>query len=499
MQFIAFAIIHSIMMFIWTFAYLNRSNNRLNQAFLSFLSVIILWMILSVGDGLGEALAIGPAIKTVYFVSMLNMSLFFLYFTYRLLARKLDWLFWGSVVVNTLTIISRYLFPIDYSEPEFWRMTHPVVAPVMAGIFSLPLIVALGLMIWQYGHVSDRRRRHQLRYVFIGISIAGTLSVVSEYALPALFGINTHFVLMYVAILVLTLFLFAAIMRYNFLSIQSDYIYRRLFFHSMEGIVLIDKHERIVNVNNTARQILHAEDMDVGDKITDYIADYAFDDTYRQRELVIRRDDQTYYATMTQHPIDLVDPYSVKLMALSDITDAKRAVQRDQAMLIQKAVVDPLTGLYNRQYLMDNYLADDHCPDDESQITLMFLDVDGLKRINDQYGHLFGDHVLQLVAGCICKNIRKHEKAIRFGGDEFVVVLSGISIDDAYRIAERIRMGVKALDFSDHGVTLTLTMSIGLIEGSASMKELITCADSAMYRSKIAGKDRTTIFNREDG
>ncbi|MPN01404.1 Diguanylate cyclase DosC [bioreactor metagenome] len=132
---------------------------------------------------------------------------------------------------------------------------------------------------------------------------------------------------------------------------------------------------------------------------------------------------------------------------------------------------------------------------------LLFIDVDDFKNINDTYGHLVGDAVLKELAACIKNNVRIANDAVRFGGDEFVIVLENVSAEEAYLVAERIRSCAGELEFSGAESAFHITLSIGLIEGAAPLNELLEKADHAMYTSKSKGKNNTTIFseNSADG
>ena len=129
----------------------------------------------------------------------------------------------------------------------------------------------------------------------------------------------------------------------------------------------------------------------------------------------------------------------------------------------------------------------------------VFIDVDDFKAINDTYGHLVGDEVLKELAACIKNNLRVANDAIRFGGDEFLVVLEQVGLEEAYRIAERLRDCAGELEFSGGDTRFHITLSIGLIEGTAPLTVLLEKADHAMYASKSKGKNRTTVFSEADG
>ncbi|BAE85449.1 sensor domain-containing diguanylate cyclase [Desulfitobacterium hafniense] len=487
-QYITFSIVYGIMIFIWTFVYLNKSKDKVNESFLGFLTVVILWMVLSISIAGDDISTLGLVLKTIYFYSMLNMAVAFLLFIYRFIGRKLDGLFYMSVTINTLTILARYLFPIDYADPTFWRLTDPVVAPVMSALFSLPAVFALMLIVRHYKMTRDGKLRTQLRFVLSGTGLACLISIVSEYILPAYFGLESNLSLMYFAILIFIVYIFRSIIKFKFLNIQSDYVYRRLFLNSGEGILIINRHLTIVSINNLAKEILENKAIEPGDKITQLIKTYDFDTNYKQQEITIVVESGEKYLTMTQHPIDPDDRDSTKLLVVNDITSAKLKLKQEKELLMKRSSIDPQTGFFNKQYMLDYDKAESP---ELGNTALLFIDIDNFKSINDLYGHLAGDSILKSVAECIRCSIGSEAQVIRFGGDEFVVIFANPGKDEAYLAAEAIRTKVNALNLPEHYGDLTLSLSIGLAEGRVPVRELITQADEAMYSAKSQGKNRT--------
>ena len=197
---------------------------------------------------------------------------------------------------------------------------------------------------------------------------------------------------------------------------------------------------------------------------------------------------------MTQYPIDEWENDPIKLLVLSDLTQAKLMQQREKEQLLEKSNIDQLTGLFSRQYLRDKY---ENAGKYAVRTALLFIDVDDFKSINDSYGHLVGDEVLKELAACIKNNVRVTNDAVRFGGDEFVIVLENTSAEEAYLVAERIRSCAGELEFYGAESLFHITLSIGLIEGVAPLDELLEKADRAMYASKNKGKNKTTVFSEK--
>ena len=113
LELLALVFIYGVMMFIWTFVFLNRSHDKVNQSFLAFLSNILVWMVLNNLDNYGDGTVVTLAAKTAYWLSMMYLSITFLLFVYRLIKRKIDWLFYLSLGLNTLAVVVRYLYPMD--------------------------------------------------------------------------------------------------------------------------------------------------------------------------------------------------------------------------------------------------------------------------------------------------------------------------------------------------------------------------------------------------
>lgn len=495
LQLIALVLIYGAMMFIWTFVFLNRSHDKVNQAFLVFLSNILIWMVLNNLADYGDATMTTLVSKTVYWLSMMYLSITFLFFVYRLLKKKIDWLFFAALALNTLTVVARYLFPIDYTDPTFWRLSDPVVAPLMSFAFSLPALYALYLVLGKIILTKDKRQRKQLNFVLYGIGLALVISVISEYLLPVVFHIEERLYLMHFAIAVFVVAIFASIMRFRLLNLRSDYIYRNLFLNASEGILIVNRYGRILSANRIAKELLHNPDLDAGEAVSSYIAEYRYDTDYHQQEVELLQDGHKRYLAMTQYPIDEWEKDITKLLVLTDLTQARQMQEREKEQLLEKSNIDQLTGLFSRQYLRDKYREDAACA---ARTALLFIDVDDFKNINDSYGHLIGDEVLKELASCIKNNVRVANDAVRFGGDEFVIVLENVSTEEAYLVAERIRSCAGALEFYGAESVFHITLSIGLIEGAAPLDELLEKADRAMYASKNKGKNKTTIFS-EDG
>ncbi len=177
--------------------------------------------------------------------------------------------------------------------------------------------------------------------------------------------------------------------------------------------------------------------------------------------------------------------------------------QRHRARLERMARVDALTGIANRVAFEDRLEQEfERSRRHGRRFALLYIDLDGFKAINDSQGHQAGDQVLRDVAGSLVSGCRGEDLAARFGGDEFVLLLSELpDVAQAARIAEKIRDRIAALCWDGRSVTASIGIAL-FPDHAEGLPELIRLADTAMYDSKKAGKNRVTLasprFARED-
>jgi diguanylate cyclase (GGDEF)-like protein len=180
----------------------------------------------------------------------------------------------------------------------------------------------------------------------------------------------------------------------------------------------------------------------------------------------------------------LTIPVAAALQNSARISDAERLSHTDD-----------LTQLHNARY-MRQFLVNEtkRARRYNSNLATVFLDLDDFKQVNDLHGHLVGSHVLMEVASLILPSVRDTDCVVRYGGDEFVIILPETAIDEAIRVAERIRAKLEGHPFSGgRRLKLSLTASFGIAvfpQHASSPQQLIEAADRAMYESKAAGKNR---------
>jgi len=186
-----------------------------------------------------------------------------------------------------------------------------------------------------------------------------------------------------------------------------------------------------------------------------------------------------------------IKPAIVKARVKTHVT-----LKQQNDKLAEMALQDQLTGLYNRHYLVDrakHKMAS--AMRYQQPLTILMLDIDFFKNINDQHGHLIGDLVLQAIADILNQYCRAEDVVARFGGEEFVMLIDNCNGSDAVEKANKLRLAIEASQPNN----LTVTTSIGCAEftfGSESFEELLKQSDEALYQAKEQGRNQVVLYKK---
>jgi two-component system cell cycle response regulator len=202
---------------------------------------------------------------------------------------------------------------------------------------------------------------------------------------------------------------------------------------------------------------------------------------------------------LTAEDVEFADAVIKAAVAVIQRARALETTRADNARLEALAHTDPLTQLLNRRALAARLGSElDRARRYDSVVTLLMVDLDHFKKVNDTHGHLVGDDVLREMAGLLRHEARSVDLVARYGGEEFAVVLPQTGEEGAVRFAERLRDRVASHPFRADGpgdrTPLSLTASIGVATFPShrveSVEDLFARADAALYRAKADGRDR---------
>ena len=183
--------------------------------------------------------------------------------------------------------------------------------------------------------------------------------------------------------------------------------------------------------------------------------------------------------------------------ALSLSEERLHTISALHAQLSEQALHDPLTGLFNRRYLIEFFQREQaRALRERTSLALAMIDLDHFKQLNDNHGHLVGDEVLQAVAQHLQDNLRSTDAVFRIGGEEFLLILPDVELDEAVSRVDCLREQLAASDLPTRAGAMNVTLSAGVAlwpSHGHALEELMQAADRALYQAKRDGRDRVQV------
>jgi diguanylate cyclase (GGDEF)-like protein len=202
---------------------------------------------------------------------------------------------------------------------------------------------------------------------------------------------------------------------------------------------------------------------------------------------------------VTTHALHDGDKIQVGSTTILKFTYHDNLDESFQRRMYESALRDGLTKAYNKKYFMDRIESEFRFAKRHAvPLSLLLFDIDRFKQINDDHGHIAGDHVLSQVAKKIAESIRNEDVFARYGGEEFAVLCRAIELDNALVFADRLRKSVQGMDCRHQGKDIPVTISVGVASLPNVTAEdpvtLIASADKALYAAKRKGRNRVCSF-----
>lgn len=402
---------------------------------------------------------------------------------------------------------------------------------------TIYLVTATTFMLRTLNHVPDKVIKKQLTYCLLGIVVLFIFCILDVFfnvVIYPKYGVVHG--LTSLGIIISAVCFVVAIQKYDLFRIIN--IAQREVIDTMPtGMLVLDKNGIVLDLNRKAKEFIKVKPgqvFDISILFTAYqqkepaglfLGEY--DNNYlnsRQTEITLEKDPECHVSINLLPLLDSKKSFVGRILTFHDVTELRSLIKKindsntalthqNQELLMvheqlskankkleQMAITDALTGCYNKRYLLQQ-LTHEIALAQRSKIafSVVLIDIDNFKCINDSYGHLTGDNVLRRVADVMKKNIRRSDILARFGGEEFVIYLPHTDQDGAVFIAERIRYMVESESIKTLKGDLRVTVSLGLVSvdpeaehaknQEAYLESIIARADSALYLAKSKGRN----------
>jgi len=359
------------------------------------------------------------------------------------------------------------------------------------------LILALVVLLYQLKKWKTKYRKQIL--VFI-MCIAIPFVADGIYHTSIIAGINEHRIYFTpISLAVMSLFLYLGVIRYNIFEIISIATVTAME-HIREGFVLVDENDSYLFSNPAAVKILpEIKKLAKGESI--------FTVMYWPHELDAMKSEQIEFTTLDEgikyfrasvSPVFSKKKILIaKIILIGEVTDSVKLMKE----LENAAYIDALTGIYNRKHFYELANADiERALRLNQSIYTAMLDLDFFKNVNDTYGHAAGDIVLKTTAGVIRQTIRTYDLLCRYGGEEFVLLITDLDAPEAFSLMERIRENMEITTTCYEGLEIKVTCSIGLAKfvETDTLETSIRKSDEALYVAKNSGRNLVRIFCEQE-
>jgi diguanylate cyclase (GGDEF)-like protein len=297
---------------------------------------------------------------------------------------------------------------------------------------------------------------------------------------------------------------------FNRQGLDVGQIARAQFIDSIaDGMVALDTQDRIIDINVVAQKLLAPLTRElIGQPVTRALARWSDVMTNQGAVLglpdpdaIMQRGAARRFVHIRIAPIQGDDGRPVgRLVILHDVTESQEhlaEIHTLQERLREESIHDELTGLYNRRYLsglLSRTIA--QARRELQPVSLLLLDIDHFKEINEAHGQDAGDLVLRQMADFLRRNIRLSDAVCRYGGDEFIAVLPNTPASGAVILAERWRTGISAHTIDLSGVPHRFTISLGLVTfptNADDIDEILIVANETLSNAKSAGRNRIVV------
>ena len=350
--------------------------------------------------------------------------------------------------------------------------------------WAIPLTIAVGetsMAIFAMTFLDLRRRRPLMHRVFVGFVIFQLLML----AITPLIGYRPAILIETAGVFVIAVMILTAAL----MLIRDGYRPARYFLLAWTALLLGVVAYALVSFGLLPKIFLTEYGIQIGSALEMTLLSFALAfrirDLENEKQRLIRRSRDQLEAQVAERTRDL--------------NEAMKELSELNLRLHEHSLRDGLTGAYNRRFVDQHVEAmRQRCAEGQQPLSVLMIDLDHFKQINDRYGHLVGDDCLRTVADVLHSQLlNDEEKLVRWGGEEFVILLPGVGHQAALQRAEQIRSNLAACPSTVQNQSIQLRTSIGIASAGANQLESVACllesADGALYQAKRGGRDRVVV------
>ena len=287
------------------------------------------------------------------------------------------------------------------------------------------------------------------------------------------------------------------ILKYDFLEIRT-LARETIFENNFAGMVVLGPGKRIIDYNKAAEKFFEAINISLNNYPIEHILArepklLEIFESESSRDFSLVMDGEERFFEIDVVPLgDSHDGNTRMLKSIRDVTEERKI----QEKLKYLATTDSLSGLYNRAEFLRLAKKEFACAKrNNEELSLLIMDLDNFKNINDTFGHAAGDKMIREIGKIILASFRKTDIAGRIGGEEFAVVLKNVSLEEAKKIADKFRETVaeKKVIYGEQEINLTVSIGVTAIRGGANdindIEDILKMADNALYKAKAKGRN----------
>ena len=385
-------------------------------------------------------------------------------------------------------------YDLDTTVTRHLHFTPGPLYSVMHIIPTFCMILNLILLVYQIKIWKNKYRKQLI--VFL-LCVAIPFIAETLYYITIITDVNIYQIYLTPhSLALMSFFIYIGVMRFNIFEIISTATVTAME-HIKEGFVLVDESNNYLSSNYAAAKIIPGiTELVNGQNI--FAAKGWPQELHTIESDIIEfsiTDNETSFFEASISPVFAEDrEVKAKIILFREITDSVVLMKQ----LENAAYLDALTGLYNRKHFSELAVIDiERALRSNQSIYMVMLDLDFFKRVNDTYGHAAGDAVLKTTAGIIRQTIRSYDLLGRYGGEEFVLLITNLDEQEAYKLMERIRENMEnnIIHYEENEINITCSIGLAKFEESDTLETSVKKADEALYTAKHSGRNNVKFYS----